>query len=234
MESDRPFIVSFSGIDGAGKTTQITALTEHLRSLGLTTMLCTFWDDIVVFSRLREFLSLRAFKGEKGVGSPEKPVNRRDKNVSSSYVIVLRLFLYLLDALSLRVAVSRLSRSNADVTIFDRYIYDELANLPLNHAVVGFFIRAVLHLAPSPDVAYVLDADPQAACARKPEYPLEFVRKNRDAYLALSRIVGEMHVIAPLSELEMSAQVIEAIRRCGPLPTRDCNPTESADLTASR
>src|SRR5277367_5860876 len=99
MPPDRPTIVSFSGIDGAGKTTQINALIDHLESLGQRTMLCTFWDNVVVLSRLREFLSLKAFKGEKGVGSPEKPVNRRDKNVSSWYVTLFRMFLYWLDAL---------------------------------------------------------------------------------------------------------------------------------------
>lgn len=223
MRADRPTIVSFSGIDGAGKTTQINALIAHLRSLGLRFTLCTFWDKVVVFSRLREFLSLKAFKGEKGVGSPERPVNRRDKNVSSLCVTVARLFLYSLDALSLRVTVARLSRSSADFIIpdfiiFDRYIYDELANLPFGHAAVNLWVRAVLRVAPQPDVAYLLDADPEAARARKPEYPLEFVRQNRDAYLALSRVVGGMHVIAPLPETEASSQVIKAIRSSGPPP----------------
>jgi thymidylate kinase len=218
MRADRPTIVSFSGIDGAGKTTQINALIDHLRSLRLSVTLYAFWDNIVVLSRLREFLSLKAFRGEKGVGSPEKPVNRRDKNVSSWYVSVARLFLYSLDALSLRLVVARLSRSRIDFIVFDRYIYDELANLPIGHAAVNCWVRAVLRVSPQPDVAYLLDADPESARARKPEYPLEFVRQNRDAYLALSRLVSGMQVIAPLPEAETSSQVIKGIRSSVPLP----------------
>jgi len=56
--------------------------------------------------------------------------------------------------------------------IFDRYIYDELANLPLNHPVTRAFVWVVLKLVPKPDVTYVIDADPLRALARKPEYPV--------------------------------------------------------------
>jgi thymidylate kinase len=212
MRAHSPTIVSFSGIDGAGKSTQITALLEHLRSLGLSVTLYTFWDDIVAFSRLREFISLKVFKGEKGIGSPERPINRRDKNVTSWYVTAARLFLYSLDTLSLHLALARLVRAGTDFIILDRYIYDELANLPLNHPLVDIYVRALLRFAPRPDVAYLLDADPDAARMRKPEYPLEFLRKNRAAYLLLSRIVGGIHIIDPLSETESSLQVLKAIR----------------------
>lgn len=40
-------IVSFSGIDGAGKSTQIFELQAWLRESGLGVKLLTFWDDIV-------------------------------------------------------------------------------------------------------------------------------------------------------------------------------------------
>ena len=82
-------------------------------------------------------------------------------------------------ALHLAFTVRRLRKGDADVIIFDRYIYDELANLPLNRWIARVFVRLVSALVPKPDVAYVIDADPAAAFARKPEYPLEFVRNNR-------------------------------------------------------
>ena len=107
MRLNKVKVVSFSGIDGAGKSTQIEALQRHLRELGLRSTLYTFWDNVVVFPHFREHLSFKAFKGDKGIGRPDKPIRRRDKNVTSWYVTAIRLFLYLLDAYSLRVAVSR-------------------------------------------------------------------------------------------------------------------------------
>jgi thymidylate kinase len=200
-------IVSFSGIDGAGKSTQIAALQGWLAELGLRAEFLTFWDNVVVLSKFREFASHKAFKGDKGIGSPEKPLQRRDKNVTSRPVSAMRFGLYFLDAVNLARAVRKARKSGADVIIFDRYIYDELANLPLNTGPTKAFIRMVLKFVPQPDVAYLIDADPDAAFARKPEYPLEFVRKNREAYLNMARLTGHITVIAPNSVEQMQAKV---------------------------
>lgn len=216
MRLDNIKLVSFSGIDGAGKSTQIKALQHYLQQLGLRSNLYTFWDDIVVFAGLREQMSFKAFKGDKGIGRPDKPINRRDKNVTSWYVIAIRLFLYLLDAYSLRMAVRGSCNVGGEFIIFDRYIYDELANLPLNSRVIRLYVRLLLHLVPKPDIAFIVDADPETAHIRKPEYPLEFVRKNRDSYIALSRLVRGMTILPPLSVDETTAKLQETISQiCG-------------------
>jgi thymidylate kinase len=191
-------IVSFSGIDGAGKSTQISALQAWLNQTGQRTKMLTFWDDVVVAAGFREFTSHKAFKGDQGIGSPEKPLIRRDKNVTSLPVTAMRFSLYFADAVNVCRTVNTLRKSDADVVIFDRYIYDELANLPLNRWLARLFIRFVLAFVPKPDVAYIIDADPDAAFLRKPEYPLEFLRRNREAYLTLSRLAGNITVIEPL------------------------------------
>lgn len=213
MRLDNVKVVSFSGIDGAGKSTQINALQRHLQQLGFRYNLYTFWDNVVVFPRLREHMSFKAFKGDKGIGRPDKPIHRRDKNVTSWYITAIRLFLYLLDAYSLRMAVRGSYDAGVDFIIFDRYIYDELANLPFDSRLVLLYVRLLLHLIPQPDIAFIVDADPEAAQLRKPEYPLEFVRKNRDSYIALSRVVRGMAVLAPLSVEETSAKINEMISK---------------------
>jgi thymidylate kinase len=205
-------IVSFSGIDGAGKSTQIAALEEWLRAGGLRTKLMSFWDDVVVLSRFRETASHKAFGGDQGIGTPEQPINRRDKNVSSWTVVAARFLLYTLDAISLRLHIRRIKKSNTDVVIFDRYIYDQLANLPLHHWLARVFTALILQFTLRPDAAYVIDADPEQARARKPEYPLEFLRHNREAYLALSRMDGHMIVTdassIPATEAKIRASLM--------------------------
>ena len=192
-------IVTFSGVDGAGKSTQIRALENWLRSADLKVSLLSFWDDVVMFSHFREGMSGKLFKGETGIGSPEKPVNRRDKNVRSWPLTCARVIFYFFDALSVWRKVQQEKKGSADVVIFDRYIYDELANLPLQRWITRALISLLLLIVPAPDVAYVIDADPVAARRRKPEYPLDFIRKNREAYLTLSRRIRGITVIEPLT-----------------------------------
>jgi len=209
----KPFglkIVSFSGIDGAGKSTQIDALCHHLERQGYRFKLCTFWDDVVAFSSVREGLSLRVFKGDRGVGSPERPIVRRDKNVTSWHVVLLRLLLYTFDAMRLAAIVARSARGSTEILVFDRYIYDELANLPFRYWPVRAYIRLLLRFVPRPDVALLLDADPEAAASRKPEYPLEFVRSNREAYLSIADM-ARMVVLPPSSISETSEAIITAV-----------------------
>jgi len=220
-------IVSFSGIDGAGKSTQIHALETWLLQSDLRVKVLAFWDDVVVLEKFREFMSHAAFKGDRGIGSPEKPLNRRDKNVSSWPMNAVRTCLYFLDALNVRLMIRGIRSSDADVVIFDRYIYDELANLPLKSLLSRMFIRFLLKLTPTPDVSFVIDADPVAALARKPEYPLEFLRRNREAYLTLSSLSGAITVVDPLPVEEAEKRIRESFLRTVFVPEQRLAPTVS-------
>jgi len=51
---------------------------------------------------------------------------------------------------------------------------------------------------PRPDISFLLDADPEAARARKPEYPVDFIKLNRRAYFDLDGVVGGLTVIPPM------------------------------------
>ncbi len=228
-ESDRAVkIISFSGIDGAGKSTQIDSLKSQLEEVGLRVRLLTFWDDVVVLPKFREAVSYKAFKGDRGIGTPAKPLNRRDKNVSSWPVMAARFFLYLADAVNLAFTVFRIQTDDdVDVVIFDRYIYDELANVALPRWLLRVFAGLVLKLAPKPDAAFLIDADPALARERKPEYPIEFLLQNRESYLALSRLSGHMTLIEPLSVEATKAKITEALQKQWPL-VQPAFPTVSA------
>src|SRR6201996_4196778 len=172
--SRTPLLISFSGVDGSGKSTQIDNLRNALHAVGLKTGLLAFWDNVVVGVKYREGFVHKVYKSERGIGAPGKPVNRRDKNMRGWHLTLARHFLYLLDAIHLCRVVARAKRkSGADVIILDRYIYDELSNLNLRNPLSRAFINFVHSFVPRPDIAYLLDADPVAAYARKPEYPVE-------------------------------------------------------------
>ena len=206
-------LISFSGLDGSGKSTQISALRDHLESRGLRTKTLAFWDDVVVGTRWREGFVHKVYKSEKGIGAPGKPVERRDKNVRRWYLTIARHALYAIDAVNLSIVAGHALRSGVDVVIFDRYIYDELANLPLKNPLTRLFVRAVHALAPRPDVAYLLDVDVEAARARKPEYPVAFMKKCRTSYFELVRMLGTITVVPPGTVEEVMQAVVTAAER---------------------
>ena len=210
LEAHRPpLLISFSGLDGAGKSTQIANLQQFIERRGLSTRLLAFWDNVVVLSRYREGFVHKVYGSERGVGVPGKPVKRQDKNVRRWYLTIVRHALYLLDALHLVRVVGAARRSDADVIIMDRYIYDELANLPLTNFMTRIFVRMVDAFAPRPDVAYLLDAEPAEALRRKPEYPITFLYLSRRSYHRLARMLGHMTLIPPL-ELADALREVES------------------------
>ena len=197
----------------------------RLNEMGLRVVLVTFWDDVARLKGIREVSGHTLFKGEKGVGSPSRPINRRDKNVRSWYMTAVRFGLYFVDALSLRNVVQRALRADAEVVVFDRYHYDELANLGLNclgltGRITRTYVRVLLRLVPQPDIGFLLDADPIQARARKPEYPIDFLHSNRASYLALAEMAG-MSIIAPQPVDDVKQDVLQQVlKKLPPLRRR--------------
>jgi thymidylate kinase len=217
MSSNRnfgtPILISFSGLDGSGKTTQITALREAISHMGLRSELRIFWDDVAVGCRCREGFAHKVLGSEDGVGEPGRPVERRDKNVRVGYLTFMRHLLYLADAMHLRLVLHRARHSGAQVIVLDRYLYDELANLPLENRLSAAYARLLAWIAPRPELAFLLDTDPELARARKPEYPLIFMRQSRRSYFRLARLLGHITIVPPLALEETRYAVLTSFLR---------------------
>lgn len=187
-------IVTFSGIDGAGKTTQIESAVAHLTQLGFRVARIAFWDDVAVFSRFRAGVSLRVLQKNKTL--KDHAALRNDKNVRLWYLTIVRGLFYLLDSLRLRNLLNRLRHEDSDFIIFDRYIYDQIVQVRARHWFARCYIRLLTSIAPVPDFGFIIDASPDEAFRRKPEYPLSFMHEYRQAFLGLRVFVPELIVIS--------------------------------------
>ncbi len=206
-----PQIVTFSGIDGAGKTTQIKCISAHLVRQGYRVARVSFWDDVAFMSKLRADVSLTVLQKQP---TPRQPFPlRNDKNVQTWYLMVVRAIFYLLDTLRLRRIVSQLRTGDNDFVIFDRYLYDQLAQFQSRRGLARAYIRLLVGFAPKPDFAFILDALPDEAFTRKPEYPLAFMHSYRSAFLGLSEYVPRLVVIAPSSVENVRKVILQCLSR---------------------
>jgi len=205
-------LITFSGIDGAGKTTQIEKLRAYLTQAGIPFQQLTFWDDVVLLRGARTAFSRTVLQSDGTIGTPERPANRRDKNNQTWPLQIGRSILHLLDVWNLRRVVREVRARAEGVIIFDRYIYDQLAALPMDHWLARAYARALLGLAPKPDLCYLLDAIPEVARARKPEYPLDFMQKYRNGYLDLRKI-AELQLIAAADVEDVHLAIVDRFTR---------------------
>ncbi len=194
----RPFLISFSGIDGAGKSTQIEYLKAYLQDQGLRVLLLIFWDNVAIWSKVRG-----------GVGQRTAPIPvtaqtnddafipRNNKHIRKWYLSTIRAVFYILDVVRLHRLLASPQMEGYDVVIFDRYVYDQIANIYSASWIARLYSKLLLKQTPAPDLAFIIDASPYAAFARKPEYPLDFVYKNQQNFLNLRELVPQLLVISP-------------------------------------
>ena len=213
----KPFVITFSGIDGAGKTTQIDKLSSYLESSGISVQKLTLWDNVALFRSARSSFSRAVLQSDSAIGMPGSPAERRDKNAQNGFLLVGRSFLYILDLISLRKIVRKAPGVAGGVIIFDRYIYDQLAALPMENWMTRAYVKMLLPFIPKPDIGYILDAEPEIARARKPEYPLDFMRRYRASFLRLGKLAG-LKVISAGTPEEVHLAILRQLTQYAPTP----------------
>jgi thymidylate kinase len=210
----RPFLITFSGIDGAGKTTQIEHLSRNLQNQGLRVVRFTFWDHVAIWSKVRAEVGHRSADLLGGTDETTEPafVPKNNKHIRTWYLTALRSGLYVADIARLRHLLSSQSTRTSDVVIFDRYIYDQIANIYSKSWALRIYCRALLSQTPVPDLAFILDASPDAAFARKPEYPLEFLYLNRGNFLRLGELVPQLITIPDAEPEEVKREIYARVQ----------------------
>jgi thymidylate kinase len=180
--------ISFSGLDGAGKTRQIEALKAALadgRSVEVLWVPFRIWPEPLLNRLPAEFRSrlgpkrrLDGDTGGGGGGTAERPCVSRDTHKGVWHGPRRSIRAAIWASIGTAAAVSaglalrrRLSASSADVLVLDRYRLDSIVKLGFWYAEVpsAWLSRVVAWLAPAPDVEILLRVDPAVAYARKAE-----------------------------------------------------------------
>ena len=190
-------LITFSGLDGAGKSTLISWLRTALEAQGHRVVVLHLEHDVGVYPslrRLRDGLgrlvrrspASRAFAtaGDEAValGAPGSRIAvtlRRMRNAVVWSKIVRRL-IYPVDVmvfLGYRLYIEGVHRR---ALIMDRYFYDILVDVSSGRR--WGWIRLLKLITPTPTLPVLLETGPEEAYARKGEYSLEYLRNRWTAY----------------------------------------------------
>jgi hypothetical protein len=178
-------LITFSGLDGAGKTTLIAQLTRELTASGRSVTCFTKHEDIGVFSAIRRFRRRRGLLPRDGLAPRCDTVRwtplRRTMQAARRF-LQGRLVTAVLLPVDLLLFKMRRRAAACDVLILDRYFYDSFVEL---RSESTWWARAFLRVLPTPDLSVFVDIDPAVAFARKGEVGVPELSRREAAYRRL-------------------------------------------------
>lgn len=208
-------VITFSGLDGSGKSTIIRSLAAVLEARHTTVVVCHMTYDIgllaaaqAVANRLwrRESparpVSARRSSGRalvpgpaKGPGSRTPSMPSRWKRLRSAIVWnkPCRRVVYLADLVIFIAFRFYVERVRKGVLIMDRYFYDTLVDIAGPRSWP--WARFLAWLTPTPTLALLVDISAEEAFARKGEFSVEYLRHRSQAYRRVFRWVPSAIVL---------------------------------------
>jgi thymidylate kinase len=178
-------LITFSGLDGAGKSTLIEWLRGELERRARRVAVFHMNDHVGVYAYLRairdRLLAPRAADASRGSMSPA-PVRRRLVAFRNALIWnkALRRLLYPIDLAVFWAYRLYVEKVRGHVLIMDRYFYDSLVDV--SNGRRSRWVRLLARLTPTPDVAVFLDISPEESYARKGEYSVEYLRARWQHY----------------------------------------------------
>ena len=227
--ASRGVLISFSGMDGSGKTTAAEQLVAGLKKRGVNAVY--FYGHRLSYQEEGEHLSVaiafRSFWRHVGRELPELERYRFAKAVFDGCTF--------LDYLIVRWRLSAVLKPGT-IVVCDRYVADVLAFLrflgPLRGSVEGLLVGTSIN----PDLAFLFQIDPEAAFSRKQEQTLDELVRFAEAYAGLEDLLGLDRIRAGESMDEVQSQIRRALEvklgiGFGPFPEATVSRTGAAPVS---
>lgn len=214
----RGSVISLSGLDGSGKSSQAQALRDALLRQGVDA--AVKWTRIshnpsldAISAPVKRLLRSRTGEGGAGAGGDRAAAKAfRDRNavVRQAWVTIVA------------VGIARIQRRatlthvrNGRTVICDRYTLDAIVQLRHTYGEgrrFGLQVALVRALSPGPRLAFLLDVPPEVALARKAEdYGLDELAAQARLYREVAGPLGAIRLDGTRSREELCAEIARIV-----------------------
>lgn len=195
--------ITFSGVDGSGKSTQLALVREKLEREN--------WN-VAYFHAVEFSLANKLTRFIKGA-SAFNPGQEKAVTEASWFACFLRQKFLIIDMLRFRLFLRRLKKENCDYLLSDRYFYDSIINLEylsgknISSSIINHLLSC------RPDIAFYFDISPESIMAREnpPEQGREYLRLKQSLFKQKIQEWGMIVIDASGTKESVFQKVLEKI-----------------------
>jgi len=167
-------IISISGLDGSGKSTQIQLLKNYLESQGKR-VFCFHAIQFGIANKISGLFSKKSsFEKNKSIAA------------ANFFQIWLRKIFLKIDIFRFEKLVKKLEKEGYDYLLTDRYFYDSIINIEYLSENSNLSAAKIT----KPSIAIYLQTDPKMIMQRekKPDQGIEYLKKKKEIYDRYAKI----------------------------------------------